>query len=198
MGNLHGRFLKDGAVTLAKPVTKICNFSIKLGIFPDLCKLAKLKSTLKKSSRMDPSNCRPVSLLTLISKIFEKIVHDRMIDYLPQHDSFYNCQFGFRTKHSTDLYLLNLNDKILKGFDNGVLTSMILIDLQKAFDTINHNILSEKLKGIGFCDNTVDWFHSHLTDRAFLVNTENMYSSISKISCGVPQGSIPGPLHLRH
>ena len=90
MDNLHGRFLKDGAVTLAKPLTKICNFSIRLGIFPDLCKLAKLKSTLKKGSRMDPSNYRPVSLLTLISKIFEKIVHDRMIDYLAQHDIFTN------------------------------------------------------------------------------------------------------------
>ena len=142
---------------------------------------------------MDPSNYRPISL-PLISKIFEKIVHDQMIDYLAQYNILYKYQSGFRTKHSTDLCLSYLNDKILKGFDNGLFTGMILIDLQKAFDTIDHNILLEKLKAIGFCDDTVNWFHSYLTDRAFLVSIENKYSSISKILCGVPQGSILSPL----
>ena len=71
---------------------------------------------------------------------------------------------------------------------------LVLIDLQKALDRIDHNILLEKLKAIGFCDDTVNWFHSYLPDRAFLVSIENKYSSIPKISCGVPQGSILGPL----
>ena len=145
---------------------------------------------------MNPSNYRPISLLPLISKIFEKIVHDQMIDYLAQYNILYKYQSSFRTKHSTDLCLSYLNDKILKGFDNGLFTGMILIGLQKAFDTIDHNILLEKLKAIGFYDDTVNWFHSYLTDRAFLLSTENKYSSISKISCGVPQGSILGPLLL--
>ena len=83
-----------------------------------------------------------------------------------------------------------LNDIILKEFGNGLVTAMILIDLQKAFDTINHNVLIEKLKAIGFCDETVNC----LTDRAFLVSIKNKYSSISNISCGVPQESILGPL----
>ena len=81
------------------------------------------------------------------------------------------------------------NDKVLKGFDNGLLTGMILIDLQKLFNTINHNMILEKLKAIGFCDNIVNFFHSYLTGRAFLVSIEK-YSSISKISCGLPKGSI--------
>ena len=115
-----------------------------------------------------------------------------MIDYLAQYNILYKYQPGFRIKHSTDLCLSYFNDKILKGFDNCLFTSMILIDLQK--DTIDHNILLEKLKAIGFCDDTVNWFHSYLTDRAFLVSIENKYSGISKISCGVPQGSILGPL----
>ena len=164
--NLPGRFLKDGAVILAKPVTEICNISIKSIIFPDPCKLAKLKSIFKKGSRMDPSSYRPISLLPLISKIFEKIVHDQMIDYLAQYNILYKYKSGFRTKHSTDLCLSYLNDKILKGFGNGLFTGMILIDLQKAFDTIDHNIRLEKLKAIGFGDDTVNWFHSYLTDRA--------------------------------
>ena len=143
---------------------------------------------------MDPVNYRLISLLPLISKLFEEIVHDQMIDYLAQDNILYKYQSGFRTKHLTDLRLSYLNDKILMGFDNGLFTGMILIDLQKAFDTINHNILLEKLKAIGFCDDAVNWFHSYLTDRAFLVTIENKYSSISKILCSVPQGSILGPL----
>ena len=109
-----------------------------------------------------------------------------MIDYLAQYSILCKYQPGFRTKHSTDLSLSYLNDKILKGVNNGPFTGMILIDLQKAFDTINHNILLEKLVS--------NWFHSYLTDRAYLVRIENKYSSISKILCGVPQGSILGPL----
>ena len=85
-------------------------------------------------------------------------------------------------------------DKLLKDFDTGLFTGRTLIDLQKAFDTINHNILLEKLKEISFCDDSVNWSHSYLTDRAFLVGIENKYSSISKILCGVPQGSILGLL----
>ena len=123
-----------------------------------------MKPIFKKGSRMDPSNYRPISLLPLISKMFEKIVHDQMIDYLAQYNILYKYQSGFRTKDLTDLCLSYSNDRILKGFDNVLLTDMILIDLQKAFDTIDHNILLEKLKAIGFCDNTVNWFHSYLTD----------------------------------
>ena len=81
----------------------------------------------------------------------------------------------FRTNHSNDLCLSYLNDKIPKGVDNGLFTGMILTDLQKAFDTIDHNILLKKLKAIGFCDDIVNWFHSYLTDRAFLVRIETKY-----------------------
>ena len=114
--NLPGRLLDDGAVISAKPATKICNLSIKSRIFPDSCKLAKLKPMFKKVLRM-------------ISKIFGKIVHDQMIEYLAQYNILYKYQSGFRTKHSTDLCLSYLNDKILKGFHNDLFTAIILIDL---------------------------------------------------------------------
>ena len=103
--NLPGRFLMDGAIILAKPVTEICNLSIKSNIFTDPCKLAKLKPIFKKGSRIDPSNYRPISLLPLISKIFEKIVHEQMIDYVAQYNILFKYQSGFRTKPSTDLCL---------------------------------------------------------------------------------------------
>ena len=117
-----------------------------------------------------------------------------MIDYLAQYHILYKYQSGFRTKHSTNLCLSYLNVKILKGFDIGLLTGMVLIDLQKAFDMIDHNILLEKLRVIGFCDDTVNWFHSYLTNQVFLVSIENKYASILKLLCGMPQGSILGHL----
>ena len=87
-----------------------------------------------------------------------------------------------------------MNDKILKGFDNGLVTGIILIDFQKAFDTINHDILLKKLSITDFSDHTVKWFRSYLSNRKFMVNLKNSFSEVSSISCGVPQGSILGPL----
>ena len=85
-----------------------------------------------------------------------------------------------------------LSDKVLKGFDNGLFTGMVLIDLQEVINTINHNIQLEKLKATSFCVNTVNWFYWYLADQAILVSIENKYSSISKFYCGVPQGPILG------
>ena len=98
---------------------------------------------------------------------------------------------GKTTQH---IHVFFLNDKILKGFDGGLVTGMILIDLRKAFGAINHDILLKKLSIIGFSDHTVKWFQSYLSNCKFMVNLENSFSEVSSISCGVPQGSILGPL----
>ena len=145
-------------------------------IFPDSGKLAKLKLSFEKGSRMYPSNYKLISLLPLISKKLEKNVHDQAIDYLAQFYILYKYQSDFRTIHSTDLRLSYLIDKVLKVCDNHLLTEMILIDLQKAFDTIDHNILIQKLKAIRFCDHSVNSFHLYLTNPTFLVGTILYYS----------------------
>ena len=106
----------------------------------------------------------------------------------------YNYQSGCRVNHSTNLCLSFLTDKILKGFDECVLTGMILIDLQKAFDTIDHEILLQKLKAIRFSKGTLQWFRSILSERIFLVNIESKLSDVGKIYFGVAEGSILGPL----
>ena len=106
----------------------------------------------------------------------------------------YNFQSGSRPNHSTNLCLSHLTDKILKWFDDGLLTGMILIDLQKAFDTIKHEVLLKKLKAIRFSEQSIQWFRPYLWDRIFLVETENKLSDFGKISCGVPQCSILEPL----
>ena len=191
---ISGKFLKDGARILAKPISELCNLSMTLGSFPDACKIAKVKPLFKKVSKTDPSNYRPISLLPLLSKVFERVVFNQTEEFLSLNKVLYDYQSGFRKNHSTDTCLSFLNDKILKGFDDGLLTGMILINLQKVFDTINHDILLKKLSIIGFSDHTVKWFQSYLSNRKFTVNLENSFSEVSNISCGVPQGSIVGPL----
>ena len=194
LDQISGKFLKDGARILAKPISELCNLSITLGSFSNAFKIAKVKPLFKKGSKTVPSNYRPISLLSLLSKVFERVVLDQTEEFLSLNKILYDYQSGFRKNHSTDTCLSFLNDKILKGFDDGLVTGMILIDLQKAFDTINHDILLKKLSIIGFSDHTVKWFQSYLSNRKFMVNLENSFSEVSSISCGVPQGSILGPL----
>ena len=143
LDNLSGNFLKNGATILAKPLSQICNLSIKYSTFPNDCKIAKLKPLFKRGSKTDPKNYRPISLLPLISKVIEKIVHDQT-HFLDKNNVIYRYQSGFRKFYSTDSCLSYLNNKIATGFESGLFTGMILIGVQKAFDTINHDILIKK------------------------------------------------------
>ena len=136
--NIPGRFIRDAASILARPITQLCNLSFKLSSFPTRCKIAKLKPIYKKGCKTDPQNYRPISLLPLISKIFEKIIHDQTQNYLSKNKILYKFQSGFRSNYSTNSCLAYLTNIISEGFDTGLYTGMILIDLQKAFDTIDH------------------------------------------------------------
>ena len=122
MDDLSGRFLKHGLRVLSKPISQLCNLSIKPESFPDSCKIAKLKPLFKKGSKTNPSNYRPISLLPLISKIIEKLIHEQTSSFLSNNELLYNYQSGFRKNHSTDSCLTLLHDKILKSFDKGLMT----------------------------------------------------------------------------
>ena len=137
-------------------------------------------------------------MLPLISKVLESFIHDQTNTLLKGNKLLYNYQSGFRINHSTNLRLSFLTDKILKGFDEGLLTGMILIDLQKAFSTINHEILFKKLKVMGFSEGCITWFQSCLSERIFFISIENQFSDYERKSCGVPQGLILGPLLFLH
>ena len=154
--NLSGCFLKDGAKVLSKPISDLCNLSITSEKFPDPCKVAKLKPLYKKGSVTEPCNYRPISLLPLISKVIEKVIHDQTSTFLNSKNLLYTYQSGFRKKYSADFFLSYLNDQILKGFNKGMMTGMFLIDLQKVFDTIYHEVLLQKLYAIGSSKYTVD------------------------------------------
>ena len=192
--NLSGKFLKDGAHILARSISQLCNLSIKLNSFPRSCKTDKVKPLFEKGSKTDPQNYRPISLHLLLSKIVERIVHDQTEEFLSKSKLFCRFQSGFQKSYSTDNCLGHLIDKINTGFEKGLFTGMILIDLQKAFDTIDHQILLKKMEYLGFSKNTVTWFKCYLCEPKFKISINTNYSSPSNLLCGVPQGSILGPL----
>ena len=175
--NLSGKFLKDGAHVLAPPISQLCNFSIKLNSVPRSCKITKVKPLFKKDSKAGPQNYRPISLLPMSSKIIERIVHYQTEEFLSKNKLLYRFQSGFRKNYSTNTCLGHFTDKVTTGLEKGLLTGMVLIDLQKAFDTIDHQILLTKMKYLGFSRNTITWFKSYLCERKFKISINTSYSS---------------------
>ena len=186
-------FVRDGAEVLALPLGNIINLSTKLSTFPEECYIAKLKPIFRKGAKIDPKNNRPTSLLPLVSKIIEKSIHFQIEDFLNKTKLIYMYQSGFRTNHSTDLCLAHLTDFVANGMDKQMHTGMILVDLQKAFDTWDHRVLYEKMKYFGFWASVIKWFESYLQTK-FLVCIDNAFSEAGTLKYGVPQGSILGPL----
>ena len=129
--NLTGKFLKEGAPVLASPITDLVNLSISLSLFPDDYKIAKLKPLYKKEVKTKPKNYRPISLLPLLSKIIERIIHNQTQEFLDKNNILHKYQSGFRKHHFTDTCLSYLTDKVKIGFEEGLLTGMVLIDLKK-------------------------------------------------------------------
>ena len=156
------------------------------------CTYARVIPLYKKNSKLEPGNYRPVSILSTLSKILERAVHIQLEIYLKENDLFYKFQSSFCTSFSTDTCLTYLTDYIRHGMDNGLY--MVMIDLQKAFDTVNHSLLSDKLQALGLNNVSVSWFDSYLTNRTQKVDINGTFSKPRMVPCGVPQGSILGPL----
>ena len=191
--NLSVRLLKDSAHFLAPPLTYIFNLSLRKGIFPDSLKVARVTPLYKKGSKDDPGNYRPISVLPVIGKVFEKLVNVRVMDFLESQQILYKHQYGFRKKFSTKLSLINLSNALMKSIDEGKITLGIFIDFQKAFDTINHIILIRKLAHYGVCGVVLKWFQSYLNNRSQALCYKEKTSDSRVLMCGVPQGSVLGP-----
>ena len=162
-------------------MTDICNFSISLNKFPSALKLVKVEPIFKKVQKTNVSIYRLIFLLSILSKVIGKVIHEQTTKFLNNNNIFYTYQSGFRSNHSTHLFLSFLKDKILKGFNNRMYTGMILIDLQKAFDTIHHKILLAKLLPTGFSKNTISWCESYFGERYFTVESDGFQKSGFKI-----------------
>ena len=192
LDGIPARFLRDGAEVLKIPVTFIINMSISEKTVPSDLKLAKVKPLYKKNSSLEVGNYRPVSILSIVSKILEKAVYTQFEAFLINNNLLYEFQSGFRSLYSTDTCLIHLQDHIKMKSSKGLFTGMVMLDLQKAFDTVDHDILCGKLKIMGV--ESIEWFRSYLSNRKQLVYINDTYSEPANIVCGVPQGSILGPL----
>ena len=192
LDEIPARFIRDGACILKVPICFIVNQSIFSGIVPDDMKVARVKPLYKKNSPLEVGNYRPVSILSIVSKILERSVYSQLSKFLDSNNLLFEYQSGFRSKFSTDTCLIHLLDYIKGNSAKGLFTGMIMLDLQKAFDTVDHDILCDKLKVMGV--ESVNWFRSYLSDRKQFVCINEVSSKSGHVSCGVPQGSILGPL----
>ena len=193
---LSSKILKNLSRTLCKPIALIINQSLSTGRFPDKLKIAKIIPIYKgnESDINSVNNYRPISILPIISKIFEKIVYNQLYNFFDQHNLFFSSQYGFRQDHSTEFATLELTNKIHEHLNNGLNPIAVYMDLSKAFDTINHDILINKLKHYGVTGTELEWFVSYLANRFQYVTHSFSKSSLKEITTGVPQGSILGPL----
>ena len=183
--------LKD---EISGPLSILFNLSFTTGTFPDMLKIAKTIPIFKKGSKLLVSNYRPISLLSNINKILEKLMYSRIYDFLTKFNILYDLQFGFRSKHSTSHALINIIEKINKSLDSKKSVCGLFVDFQKAFDTVNHSILLDKLYNYGIRGPAHDWFKSYLSNRTQFVSILGFQSTTHPQPHGVPQGSVLGPL----
>ena len=194
---ISNKLLKSIKDEIGKPLTIIINQSLRTGIFPDALKIAKVKPLYKKGDNFCLNNYRPISLLPTISNFFERVMFTQLYSYLNSNFLLSEQQYGFRSQHSTELACVKLVDYITTEMDNIKKIkspTAIFLDLSKAFDTLNFNILLNKLQYYGIHGISLSLIRSYLTNRFQYVQFENSESDLSEIKTGIPQGSILGPL----
>ena len=189
------RILKLISPILSPVLTKLFNCCVKEGYFPKELKIAKVIPLYKnKGSINDISNYRPISMLSVFSKIFEKLIHNEVSNFFDSHNLFSSSQYGFRQKHSTVHALINAVSNLQESIDEGNSALGIFVDFSKAFDTVNHTILLHKLENYGIRGTVHKLLSSYLSDRYQYVTYGGLNSTLLKVTCGVPQGSVLGPL----
>ena len=192
--NIPVNIIKHCATELSPILTHINNASFTDGVFPDLFKIAKVIPIFKSGDSKQVANYRPISILPMFSKITERLVYNRLIEYLNKNLILHSNQFGFRQKFSTCMALLQLVEDVSRSIDENKITMGVFVDLAKAFDTVNHSILLDKLYHYGARGIVHQWFQSYLSGRRQYVLVNKHASNMAMITCGVPQGSILGPL----
>ena len=188
------KILKSANGRISFTFSDICNTSFNESIFPEKTKTAKVVPIHREGSTKEINNYPPISLLSIFSKIMKKIVAVRFYSFLELYSVIFLNQFGFRPGCFTTHALISIMQAINKAIDNQLFGSGVCIDLKKAFDTVNHDILLLKFEHYGIRDVTYSWFKSYLTYRKQYVSLPGVDSDIKNVSCGVPQGSVLNPL----
>ena len=183
---ISSKLLKDIKLEISKPLAKLVNQSLSSGIFPNALKLAKVIPIHKGKDPEKVENYRPISILPALSKVFEKVMNEQLQNYFETNKLFNKNQYGFRKKHSTEMACLQLTDNIIWMMEENKVPVNVFMDLSKAFDTIDHQILLNKLQFYGLKGTELELFVSYLSNRKQYVQFEDKKSKTEIITTGVP------------
>ena len=197
--NINNILLKKLSKELLTPLTIICNTSMVTGTFPRQMKTAVVIPLYKNKEREYVNNYRPISLLLTISKLLEKVIYKRVYHFMQETNQIYESQYGFRAGHSCENAISEVLGEIVKNIQNGKTTICILLDLSKAFDSLEHEMIFSKMERYGIRGTCLNWFKSYLTNTDLMVRCKNQYgidtySDTYDVDYGTPQGSCLGPL----
>ena len=194
IGEIPVFIYKSVSNIIAPYLAELFNESIECGTFPTCLKTARVVPIHKKDDPALPSNHRPISTLPVMSKLFELLMHVRIVKYLDSLNILSRNQFGFRAMRGTNDAIIDIYEHVFSSFEKSEHSVAVLLDFSKAFDTVSHKILLEKLEHIGVRGRCLAWFHSYLSERRQYVQVGNDSSESVEINFGVPQGSVLGPL----
>ena len=198
LDKISSKLLKAAGNSIIETLTYLFNLVLNTGIFPDDMKLAKVTPIYKSGSKTDCGNYRPISVISAVAKILEKIIHDQLFDqlfdFLKQNSILANQQSGFRPLHSTETTLLHSVNQCLVNMDKGLINGFLFLDLKKAFDTVDHKILSQSLKNTELEEQLYIYFNVTFPKENKSANFKIQMSEVVNLTCGVPQGSNLGPL----
>ena len=193
--NIPMKVYKCIVPSVIKPITHIINKSLSSGTMPAFCKKARVTPVYKgEGDKLDPGNYRPISILPLIGKCIEYFVNEKLTKYINENNILNERQFGFRKDNSTTYLMIELFDKIYSSKDAGNKPAIVFLDIKKAFDSVDHDLLMKKLKYYGISGRVYKWFESYLNNRSQRTKIGNRISIELLILWGVPQGSILGPI----
>ena len=194
MHNLPDRILKLSKDVIANSLSDIFNAGIDASVFPSDFKMARVAPIFKSDDRDDLNNYRPISVLPTVARVFERLIYEQLYKYFAENKLLSNEQWGFRSIRSTALALSDCSYTWTLTVDRGDISSAVLLDIEKAFDTIDHRILVNKLSQYGVCDDSLKFFESYISEQVQCCSVNGCTSTLRYIKYGVPQGSILGPL----